>query len=84
MATDWLAGTGIALDNGVMCDEYCCAAPDVYAAGDVANWLHPRWSVRMRLEHRMNATEQGIAAARNLLGAAIPYEPLPRALAAPA
>ena len=76
-ATAWLQGSGLALDNGVMCDEYCCAAEGVYAAGDVANWFHPLYRTRMRLEHRINATEQGMAAAQNLLGAKMPFEPVP-------
>ncbi len=76
-ATAWLQGSGLALDNGVMCDEFCRAAEGVYAAGDVANWWHPGYHTRMRLEHRMNATEQGMAAAQNLLGAQVPFEPLP-------
>jgi NADPH-dependent 2,4-dienoyl-CoA reductase/sulfur reductase-like enzyme len=76
-ATDWLAGSNVPVGNGVLCDEYCMAAPDVYAAGDVANWYHRRFDQRMRVEHRMNATEQGMAVARNLLGAETPFEPIP-------
>ena len=76
-ATAWLQGSGLELDNGVMCDEFCCAAKGVYAAGDVANWLHLGYGTRMRLEHRMNATEQGMAAVQNLLGSRVPFEPLP-------
>ncbi|QUQ68441.1 NAD(P)/FAD-dependent oxidoreductase [Kutzneria sp. CA-103260] len=74
--TDWLAGSGLTIDNGVVCDSRCQAAPNVYAAGDVANWEHPRYG-RMRLEHRMNATEQGMAVARNLLGADQEFAPVP-------
>ncbi|MFD8725284.1 NAD(P)/FAD-dependent oxidoreductase [Streptomyces sp. NPDC059629] len=77
-AVDWLASSGLSLTDGVDCDAYCRAAPDVYAAGDVASWPHPRYGRRMRLEHRMNATEQGTAAARNLLGAEpAAFAPLP-------
>ena len=74
--TDWLKGSGLTIDNGVVCDSRCQAAPHVYAAGDVANWEHPPYG-RMRLEHRMNATEQGMAAARNLLGANQEFAPIP-------
>ncbi|MFD1047472.1 oxidoreductase C-terminal domain-containing protein, partial [Kibdelosporangium lantanae] len=35
------------------------------------------FSARVRVEHRMNATEQGMAAARNLLGAQVPFTPVP-------
>ncbi|MDC7335947.1 FAD-dependent oxidoreductase [Streptomyces lydicus] len=41
--------------------------PGIYAAGDVARWNHPAHGRPLRFEHRMNATEQGMAAARNLL-----------------
>lgn len=63
----WLRDSGLTLGNGVECDEFCRAAPGVYAAGDVASWPNPRYGRRMRLEHRTNASEQGGAAAQNLL-----------------
>jgi NADPH-dependent 2,4-dienoyl-CoA reductase/sulfur reductase-like enzyme len=76
-ATGWLESSGLTLDNGIVCDAYCSAAPSVYAAGDVASWYHEGYGSQMRIEHRMNATEQGMAAARNLLGASVPFSPLP-------
>src|SRR6516165_5708274 len=77
-ATDWLATSGLTVGDGVECDQYCRAAPGIYAAGDVASWVNPRYKRRMRVEHRMNATEQGTAAARNLLrGDTEPFAPLP-------
>jgi 3-phenylpropionate/trans-cinnamate dioxygenase ferredoxin reductase subunit len=75
-ATGWLAGSGLVIGDGVECDQYCIAAPGVVAAGDVASWEHPGIG-RRRLEHRMNATEQATTAAKNLLGQAIPFEPVP-------
>jgi 3-phenylpropionate/trans-cinnamate dioxygenase ferredoxin reductase component len=77
-ATGWLGTSGLAIGDGVECDEYCRAAPGIYAAGDVASWVNPRYQRRMRIEHRMNATEQGAAAAVNLLkGDVRPFAPLP-------
>ena len=77
-ATDWLGTSGLAIGDGVECDEYCRAAPGIYAAGDVASWVNPRYRRRMRIEHRMNATEQGAAAAVNLLNGDVqPFAPLP-------
>ena len=77
-ATDWLRTSGLAIGDGVECDEFCRAAPGIYAAGDVASWVNPRYQRRMRVEHRMNATEQGTAAAVNLLkGDVQPFAPLP-------
>ncbi|SEH00256.1 Reductase C-terminal [Nonomuraea solani] len=78
--TDWLAGSGLTVVDGVVCDEYCQAGPDVYAAGDVARWYNPLFGVSMRIEHRTNAAEQGMAAARNLLAgprARKPFAPVP-------
>jgi NADPH-dependent 2,4-dienoyl-CoA reductase/sulfur reductase-like enzyme len=75
--TGWLAGSGLSLTDGVDCDSLCRAAPNVVAAGDVASWTHPVHGARIRVEHRMNATEQGMAAARTLLGKGEPYAPIP-------
>jgi NADPH-dependent 2,4-dienoyl-CoA reductase/sulfur reductase-like enzyme len=76
-STGWLAGSGLPLGNGVECDGRCLAGPGIYAAGDVASWPNPHFGVRMRLEHRMNATEQGIAVAGNLLGDDKLFAPVP-------
>ncbi|MEY2474632.1 MAG: hypothetical protein QOK28_3961 [Actinomycetota bacterium] len=75
--TAWLEGSGLTIDNGVVCDEYCAAAPGVWAAGDVASWFHQGYAQRMRLEHRTNAQESGHAVAKNVLGMAEPFVPVP-------
>jgi 3-phenylpropionate/trans-cinnamate dioxygenase ferredoxin reductase component len=75
--TGWLDGSGLRLGDGVECDEFLKAADGVYAAGDVASWASPRYGRRVRVEHRMNATETGTCAARNLLGATVPFDPVP-------
>lgn len=76
--TEWLEGSGLNLDNGVVCDESCLAAPGVVAAGDVARWPNARFDEMMRVEHWDNAVEQGVHAARRLLtGKAEPYAPVP-------
>jgi 3-phenylpropionate/trans-cinnamate dioxygenase ferredoxin reductase component len=68
------AAAAIAQENGILADELCRAsAPDVYAAGDVANTLHPLFG-RVRVEHYNNAEKQGAAAARSMLGGAAPYD----------
>jgi 3-phenylpropionate/trans-cinnamate dioxygenase ferredoxin reductase subunit len=67
------AGSSIALENGILVDELCqTSAADVYAAGDVANILHPLFG-RVRVEHFNNAEKQGAAAARSMLGSTTPY-----------
>lgn len=71
----WLEGSGLSIGDGVVCDQFCRAAPMIYAAGDVARWpnvlfTHFRYDQpqrTMRIEHWTNAVEQGMAAARNLL-----------------
>jgi 3-phenylpropionate/trans-cinnamate dioxygenase ferredoxin reductase subunit len=76
--TDWLAGSGLVLDNGVVCDATCAAADGIVAAGDVARWPNPLFDgALMRLEHWTNATEQGVHAARRLLGHIEPFAPVP-------
>ncbi|MER6995702.1 FAD-dependent oxidoreductase [Streptomyces sp. NPDC000410] len=74
-ATGWLAGSGIALDNGVHCDRYLRAlhpdgsvVPAVVAAGDIARVPHPlAGGEPLALGHWTNAVEQAATAARNLL-----------------
>ncbi|MET9497237.1 FAD-dependent oxidoreductase [Streptomyces sp. NPDC006552] len=77
--TEWLGGSGLDTGDGVVCDQYSAAAPGVYAAGDVARWYHPLFRTSLRVEHRTNAAEQGMAAARNLLRPerAEPFAPVP-------
>jgi 3-phenylpropionate/trans-cinnamate dioxygenase ferredoxin reductase component len=70
------AVTGSALDtqNGILADErFRTSAADVYAAGDVANQLHPLFG-RVRVEHFNNAERQGTAVAKSMLGSAAPYD----------
>jgi NADPH-dependent 2,4-dienoyl-CoA reductase/sulfur reductase-like enzyme len=79
-ATDWLAGSGLAVESGLICDAGCFAAPGVVAAGDVARWWHRDLDRLVRTEHWTNAVEQGAHAATNLLrGAAdsTAYVPVP-------
>lgn len=83
-ATGWLAGSGLRVRDGIVCDSRCAAVSDaavgnVVAAGDVACWFNYRYGQHMRVEHWTNASEQGIAAARRLLHGetAAPYQPVP-------
>jgi 3-phenylpropionate/trans-cinnamate dioxygenase ferredoxin reductase component len=76
-ALDFLSGSGVELDNGILVDEYCRTNIDgIYAAGDVANHFHPVLRQRLRVEHWQNAMQQGAAAARSMLGRGQPYEPV--------
>jgi 3-phenylpropionate/trans-cinnamate dioxygenase ferredoxin reductase subunit len=79
--TRWLESSGLALADGILCDETCAAsAPGVFAAGDVCRWRHPGYDEPLRIEHWTHAVEQGEAAAANLLagpGGATPFAPVP-------
>ncbi|MFI5045853.1 MAG: NAD(P)/FAD-dependent oxidoreductase [Acidimicrobiia bacterium] len=80
--TGWLEGSGLTLDNGVVCDDTLLAAPGVVAAGDVARWPNPMFDGEVtRLEHWTNASDQAVAAARRLLHGDAPgpvaYAPVP-------
>jgi 3-phenylpropionate/trans-cinnamate dioxygenase ferredoxin reductase subunit len=67
-------GSAVAHSNGLLVDECCRAsAADVYAAGDVANQLHPLFG-RVRVEHYNNGEKQGRAAALSMLGSTAPYD----------
>lgn len=82
-ATGWLEGSGLRLDDGVVCGSDLRAGhPGVYAAGDVCRWHNPLFDEGMRVEHWTNAAEQGAVAARNLLAETSgqptePYAPVP-------
>jgi NADPH-dependent 2,4-dienoyl-CoA reductase/sulfur reductase-like enzyme len=84
--TDWLEGSGLALEDGVVCDATGLAAPGIVAAGDVARWPSTRFGRSVRVEHWDNAIAMGDHAAARLLaelgdrGAADPppvYDPVP-------
>lgn len=80
--TDWLVGSGLTIDDGVVCDETTLAAPGVVACGDVARWPNRRFDEVARVEHWEHALDMATHAARRLLatdeaGAAMAYEPVP-------
>ncbi|MGC8514343.1 MAG: NAD(P)/FAD-dependent oxidoreductase [Acidimicrobiales bacterium] len=69
---------GLGVDNGVIVDEHLqTSGPGIFAAGDVANAFHPRYSTRIRLEHWSAALNQGPAAAQSMLGHAVTYDRTP-------
>jgi 3-phenylpropionate/trans-cinnamate dioxygenase ferredoxin reductase subunit len=77
-STELAEQAGLGVDNGVLVSETLATSnPSVYAAGDIANQLHPFYKSRIRIEHWANALEQGPAAARAMLGEKSPYELLP-------
>ncbi|MFC4013852.1 NAD(P)/FAD-dependent oxidoreductase [Nonomuraea purpurea] len=76
-ATGWLAGSGLSIEDGVVCDSRCRAAPGVYAVGDVARWHHERLGGSVRLENRTNVVQQALAVADAIMGADALYTPIP-------
>jgi NADPH-dependent 2,4-dienoyl-CoA reductase/sulfur reductase-like enzyme len=67
--TDFLEGSGIELDNGVVVNErFETNVPDVYAVGDVANFFDPLFGRRRRIEHWSNANYQGTEVGKILAG----------------
>jgi phthalate 3,4-dioxygenase ferredoxin reductase subunit len=68
-ADDWLADSGLLVDDGVVCDAGGRAqgARDVYAVGDVSRWFSPRRSAHVRIEHWTNAVEQAAVVAEAVL-----------------
>ncbi|WP_042390152.1 NAD(P)/FAD-dependent oxidoreductase [Streptacidiphilus melanogenes] len=67
-ATDWLEGSGLRIEDGVVCDAGCATdVPNVVAVGDVARCLDLFTGGHTRVEHWTSATEQPRTAARTLL-----------------
>lgn len=65
--TEWLDGSDLTIDNGIVCNGSGEAAPDVYAAGDVARVANRWQGDSRRVEHWTNAVEQAVHAAENAL-----------------
>ncbi|HWP83158.1 MAG TPA: FAD-dependent oxidoreductase [Bacteroidota bacterium] len=69
---------GVEVGNGIVVDEYLrTSIPDVYAAGDVANFHNPALEKRIRVEHEDNAITMGEVAGKNMAGDKTPYHHLP-------
>jgi len=69
---------GVRVENGIVVDELLRTnVPDVFAAGDVANFFNPQLGTRMRVEHEDNANTMGAAAGRSMAGTGTPYTHLP-------
>lgn len=66
---EWLEGSGLVLENGVVCDQYSRAVGvhDIFAVGDIARWMHLRHNALVRTEHWTTAVEQAACVAHNLL-----------------
>lgn len=67
--TEWLEGSGLVLDNGVLCTPELAAVgvDDIYAVGDVCRWTDVVRGETVRLEHWTNATDQAPIVAHNIV-----------------
>lgn len=67
-ATEWLEGSGLEIDNGVVCDEAGrTSAPNVWAIGDVASW-RDNIGGQVRVEHWSNVADQARVLVPTMLG----------------
>ena len=72
-ATEWLDGSGIDVDNGVLCDEAGrTSVPNVWALGDVASWRDPMGH-QARVEHWSNVADQARVVVPAMLGQEVPH-----------
>jgi len=77
-AVGWLAGSSVALDNGVAVDSGLRASvPGVYAAGDCAAFESRRFGRRLRVEHWDVALHAPEVVAANICGGDEVYDPVP-------
>jgi NADPH-dependent 2,4-dienoyl-CoA reductase/sulfur reductase-like enzyme len=70
--------SGLQIENGIIVNEHLqTSAPDVYAAGDIANFQHAALGKRVRVEHEDNAVQMGKLAGRNMADAQEAYTHTP-------
>lgn len=75
---DLAQAAGLEVDNGIRVDRGLRTShPDIYAAGDVANFYNPALDQRLRVEHEDNANTMGRAAGQAMAGRAVSYDHLP-------
>lgn len=75
-STQWLEGSGLTLENGIVCDSRLSAADRVFAAGDAVRWHNQRFGAEMRIEHWTNAAEQGRVAGLNAANILLGQDPV--------
>ena len=77
--TEWLAGSGLTVDDGVMCNAIGRAVGTlhVHAVGDVARWASQRFGDNVRTEHWTAAGDQAQIVAADILGLPPSPEPVP-------
>jgi NADPH-dependent 2,4-dienoyl-CoA reductase/sulfur reductase-like enzyme len=77
-AIEVVRNSGIEVGDGILVNEYLQANnPDVFAAGDVANYEDLLFGKRRRTEHWDNAVSQGQYCARSIMGERAPFTHVP-------
>ena len=76
-ATDLLEGIELHKDGGVIADKHLRIAESIYAAGDIVHFPDPRTGESNRIEHWRTALQQGMTAARNMLGRGKVFDAVP-------
>ena len=75
---DLAKAAGLEVDNGIRVDRGLRTSdPDIYAAGDVANFYNPALDQRLRVEHEDNANTMGRLAGQAMAGQTVSYDHLP-------
>jgi len=76
--TELAADAGLAVDNGIVVDEYARTSDyDILAAGDCTSHFNPIYNRQLRLESVQNALDQATIAALTICGKEKPYSALP-------
>lgn len=69
---------GLNVEDGILVNERLeTSTPDIYAAGDAANFFHFALEKRTRVQHENNAVQMGKVAGRNMAGASEIYTHIP-------
>ena len=77
-ATEVISGSGLPVGDGILVNEYLQTShPDIYAAGDVANYQDVIFNKRRRVEHWDNAVSQGQHCARSVMHGPTPFRHVP-------
>jgi NADPH-dependent 2,4-dienoyl-CoA reductase/sulfur reductase-like enzyme/predicted acylesterase/phospholipase RssA len=72
---DFLQGSNVKVNDGILVNRFLQTNdPNIFAAGDVANFFDPVFNLRRRIEHWDNAVKQGRLAAKNMLGQMLSYD----------
>jgi len=77
-AVELASSGGLEVENGILVNEYLQTKdPDIFVAGDVANYQDVLFGKRRRVEHWDNAVSQGQYCARSMMGDATPFNHVP-------